>query len=61
MTDENKERWMEVCELAAKEQDDEKFSELIFEVSRLLKERDDRATGRRPVHENPSPDNRSSG
>jgi hypothetical protein len=50
-----------VCELAAKEQDDEKFSELIFEVSRLLKERDDRATGRRPVHENPSPDNRSSG
>jgi hypothetical protein len=43
MTDEKKERWMELCEQAAKEQDDEKFNELILEVSRLLKVREDRS------------------
>jgi len=34
---------MELCEQAAKEQDDEKFNELILEVSRLLKVREDRS------------------
>jgi hypothetical protein len=40
--DKKKEHWMEVCELAAKEKDDEKFNQLILEVSRLLKEKEDR-------------------
>ena len=38
---------MELCELAAKEKDDEKFNELILEVSRLLKEKEDRFKHRR--------------
>jgi len=42
MADKKKEQWMELCELAAQEKDDEKFSQLILEVSRLLKEKEDR-------------------
>jgi len=38
---------MELCELAAKEKDDEKFNQLILEVSRLLKEKEDRLKHRR--------------
>jgi hypothetical protein len=34
--DKNKERWQELCELAAKEQDPEKLMELIREIDRLL-------------------------
>jgi hypothetical protein len=45
--DKNKEQWMELCELAAKEKDDEKFNQLILEVSRLLKEKEDRLKHRR--------------
>ena len=33
---------MELCELAAKEQDDEQFNRLILEVSRILKEKKNR-------------------
>jgi hypothetical protein len=32
----NKERWEELCELAAKEQDPEKLKELTDEINRLL-------------------------
>jgi hypothetical protein len=42
MTGEKKERWMELCERAANEQDREKFYDLVMEVSRLLKEKEDR-------------------
>lgn len=36
-----KEKWMEYCELAAKEQDPKKLIALIAEIGRLLKERAD--------------------
>jgi len=47
MADKNKEQWMELCELAVQEKDDEKFNQLILEVSRLLKEKEDRFKHRR--------------
>ena len=40
---ENVEPWMEVCELAAKEQDPEKLMELTNEIVRLLDERQKRS------------------
>jgi hypothetical protein len=33
---ENKERWQELCELAAKEQDPQKLIDLMKEIERLL-------------------------
>ena len=36
-----KEKWMEYCELAAKEQDPKKLIALIAEISRLLAQRAD--------------------
>jgi hypothetical protein len=39
---ENQERWKEVCELAAKEQDPKKLMELTREIIRLLDEKDAR-------------------
>jgi hypothetical protein len=45
MIGEKKEQWMELCEKAAIEQDDQKFYELISEISRLLKEKEDRFKG----------------
>jgi len=35
----NKERWQELCALAAKEQDPKKLMELIREIDRLLAEK----------------------
>ena len=40
------ERWMKLCEQAAKEQDPEKLMELTAEIIRLLDEKGDRATTR---------------
>jgi hypothetical protein len=42
MQGKNKERWMELCELAANEQDSQKLSELVAEIDRLLAEKQDR-------------------
>jgi hypothetical protein len=49
MKGEKKERWMELCEQAAREQDDEKFCELISEITRQLQEKEDRLKGPRPA------------
>jgi hypothetical protein len=38
---ETKERWLELCEQASKEQDPKKLMELVEEIDRLLKERQD--------------------
>ena len=37
-----KERWRELCELAATEQDPLKLSELVAEIDRLLQEKQNR-------------------
>lgn len=42
MQGENRERWMELCELAAVEQDSKKLIELTKEIDRLLAEKLDR-------------------
>ena len=48
---ENEERWKELCKQAATEQDPHKLSELVTEINRLLKEREDRlkALGSKPI------------
>lgn len=47
MQGKNLERWQELCELAAEEQDGEKLVELIREINRLLEEKEDRLKGLR--------------
>ena len=42
MASNHKEKWMELCELAANEQDPEKLTVLIEEVDRLLEAREKR-------------------
>jgi hypothetical protein len=42
MQGEEKERWRELCEQAATEQDPDKLLTLVEEITRLLKEREDR-------------------
>jgi len=37
----DKERWMELCEQAAKEQDRERLLQLVQEINRLLDEKQD--------------------
>jgi len=37
---EKKERWLELCEQASKEQDSEKLLSLIGEINRLLEEKE---------------------
>ena len=37
-----KERWVELCELAAKEQDRDKLLVLVREINRLLEEKEER-------------------
>ena len=39
MQGKNKERWEELCEQAANEQDPRRFAELIKEIDRLLTEK----------------------
>jgi hypothetical protein len=41
----NKERWMKLCELASKEQDPKKLSELVEEINRILDEKQRRING----------------
>ena len=38
----DKEKWMELCEQAAVEQDADKLMTLIHEIDRLLQEKEDR-------------------
>jgi hypothetical protein len=45
MRDQNRERWKELCEQAASEQDPEKLLELTAETDRLLSEKNDRLEG----------------
>ena len=41
-----KERWLELCELAAKEQDGKKLMVLVQEINRLLEEKEQRLKSR---------------
>ena len=41
--DENRERWMQLCEQAANEQDPEKLMKLIAEINLLLEAKQKRA------------------
>ena len=43
----NEERWMELCRLAAVEQNPDKLHALIIELNRLLKEKEDRLNAER--------------
>jgi len=40
MANENRERWMELCERAAKEQNPQKLSELVYEIHCLLRQKE---------------------
>ena len=42
MKGERKERWQELCELAANEQDPDKLSALVDQIDRMLEEKQDR-------------------
>jgi hypothetical protein len=42
MNDEPRERWLELCQLAAKEQDPAKLLALVSEINRLLEQREAR-------------------
>ena len=42
MKDDPKERWLELCELASKEQDPNKLIALVTEINQLLEEKEDR-------------------
>jgi len=48
---ENHEKWMDLCALAAKEQDPAKLLALTREISRLLGEKEQRLKGQFPATE----------
>jgi hypothetical protein len=43
-----RERWEELCEQAANEQDSDKLLELVKEINRLLAEQQDRLSNKKP-------------
>jgi hypothetical protein len=47
MPDEKKERWLELCEQAATEQDSEKLLALVGEINHLLQQREESLKRRR--------------
>jgi len=49
---ERKERWMQLCEQAANEQDPDKLMELIAEINRLLEQKERRLRGNPPGTDN---------
>ncbi len=49
MKGETKERWLELAEQVANEQDPQKFDELVKELNRLLAEKDNRLHPRKPT------------
>jgi hypothetical protein len=42
MQEQQKERWKELCELSAQEQNPKRLLELVAEINRLLEEREQR-------------------
>jgi hypothetical protein len=52
-----KEKWLQLCEQAAREQDSNKLMELVDEVNRLLLEEEERVKGNRA--RNDVPDSRA--
>jgi hypothetical protein len=40
MTNDNHERWMELCEQAAKEENPQKLTELVYEIHCLLRQKE---------------------
>lgn len=52
----NRERWQELCELAAKEQDPKKLMELMKEINRLLEIKLNRLKGVPPSEGSKSPE-----
>lgn len=48
----NTDRWMELCALAAEEQDSSKLLTLTQEITRLLEEKEQRLKGK--CHEHPA-------
>ena len=48
---ENREKWMELCEQAAAEQDPEKLMELIWQINRMLEAKERRLRGYPPATE----------
>jgi hypothetical protein len=40
MANDNHERWMELCELASKEQNPQKLTELVYEIHCLLRQKE---------------------
>jgi len=47
MQGKKKERWLELCKQASKEQDPEKLMKLVEEITRLLEERELQLRGKR--------------
>jgi hypothetical protein len=47
MKGEKKERWLQLCEMAATEQDSEKLLKLVMEINRLLEEKEQRLKGQK--------------
>ena len=45
---ENREKWMELCEQASKEQDPEKLLALVQEINRLLETKQERLNKQKP-------------
>lgn len=49
--DENREKWMELCERAAREQDPEKLMQLIAQINQLLEAKEHRLKSSPPATE----------
>ena len=49
MEGKKKERWLELCAQAAVEQDARKLAALVAEISRLLREKEDRLGNAEPL------------
>lgn len=48
MKGQEKERWLQLCELAANEQDHEKLIALVKEITQLLEDKERRVRGEAP-------------
>ena len=53
MQGEKRERWMQLAEQAAVEQDPEKLQQLVLEIDRLLAEKQNRLRGTKPPEDKP--------
>lgn len=42
MASDNQDRWMELCELAAREQNPQRLTELVYEIHCLLRQKENR-------------------